>query len=110
MTDKSATNARARRWAFTWNNYTENDVNRLRELPNTSIDYLIFGFEKAPDTGTPHLQGYLEMPRANDTDLDEKMMDPEHGKTSPVHLSPAEKVREANILYCQKVIQKMMMQ
>ena len=42
------------------------------------------------------------MPRAVTLISMKKMMDPEHGKTSPVHLSPAEKVREANILYCQK--------
>jgi hypothetical protein len=57
----------AKRWCFTLNNYLPNEVHNLHTL-GESIDvegsdsicsYLVFGFETAPTTGTPHLQGYL---------------------------------------------------
>jgi len=38
------------------NNYTPADVDRLSQ-PIAGVQYLIFGKEVAPDTGTPHLQG-----------------------------------------------------
>jgi len=28
---------------------------------NKDVDYIVFGREKAPDTGTPHIQGYLHL-------------------------------------------------
>lgn len=47
---------------FTLNNYTEEDIKALSVLPYTDDDvqYIIFGKEIAPTTGTPHLQGYME--------------------------------------------------
>lgn len=49
---------RARNWTFTLNNY-QNDT-PLRYDPDL-MKYLIMGRETAPDTGTPHLQGYVQM-------------------------------------------------
>jgi Putative viral replication protein len=46
---------RVKYWAFTLNNYTPADIDRLSS-PIDGIDYLIFGKE-AGDLGTPHLQG-----------------------------------------------------
>lgn len=43
-------------WCFTLNNPTAEDTALLEALPTT---YLVYGREKAPTTGTPHLQGYL---------------------------------------------------
>lgn len=42
---------------FTLNNYTEDDEKQLAEL---ECSYLIYQHELAPDTGTPHLQGYIQ--------------------------------------------------
>lgn len=47
---------RSRAFCFTLNNYTEADEKRLSEL---SYKYLIYGREIAPETQTPHLQGYV---------------------------------------------------
>lgn len=47
---------RVRGWCFTLNNYTEQEELRLKLF---DVDYLIFGYEIAPTTGTPHLQGYF---------------------------------------------------
>jgi len=46
-----------RTWCFTLNNYTEDDCKNILEWTDTK--YIIFGKEIAPETGTPHLQGYV---------------------------------------------------
>lgn len=48
---------RSRHWCFTWNNYTADHNARLRAL--SGVLYMIYGYEVAPNTGTPHLQGYV---------------------------------------------------
>lgn len=55
--------SRHRNFVFTFNNYTEEHVQALKEL---ECRYIIFGKEVAPTTGTPHLQGYVAFtnPRA----------------------------------------------
>lgn len=45
-------------WCFTYNNYTDADIARLLDLDG--VDYIVFGYEIAEETGTPHLQGYVE--------------------------------------------------
>jgi hypothetical protein len=50
-----------RRYCFTLNNYTEQDIQQCKDFKCT---YMIFGKEIAPTTGTPHLQGYFETKEA----------------------------------------------
>lgn len=51
---------RARNWVFTLNNYTTDDVHRLRDLiDDPRVKYLCWGYEIAPSTGTKHLQGFI---------------------------------------------------
>lgn len=48
------------RWTFTLNNPTVNDIELLTRGPILDrVQWIIFGFEKCPTTGTPHLQGAL---------------------------------------------------
>ncbi len=64
--------SRLRNWCFTLNNYTPANIQTL--VDNTDADgsdpsghlirYLNMQEEIAPDTGTPHLQGYMECNRA----------------------------------------------
>lgn len=49
--------SKAKRWCFTLNNYTPDDVDRLM-LSHQDIEYLLFGREVA-STGTRHLQGLV---------------------------------------------------
>lgn len=49
----------SKRWIFTWNNYPLDCLAQLA-LAFESFDKWGFGYEIAPDTGTPHLQGYVE--------------------------------------------------
>ena len=55
---------RGKRWVFTLNNYTQEDIEKLlnpNDVVKAALDYLIFGKEKAPTTGTLHLQGYIRL-------------------------------------------------
>ena len=49
---------RMRNICFTLNNYDEKDIQGLKQLED--VQYIIFGKEIAPTTGTPHLQGYIQ--------------------------------------------------
>jgi len=51
-----AKNAAKRGWCYTLNNYTEDEVKLLQSIDCT---YHVIGKEVAPDTGTPHLQGFI---------------------------------------------------
>lgn len=46
----------SRSFTFTWNNPTEESAAILTKL---SADYVLYGKEVAPETGTPHFQGYV---------------------------------------------------
>jgi len=50
----------ARRWVFTLNNYSDDEVIALRLALSDSVKvrYAVFGFESAGSTSTAHLQGY----------------------------------------------------
>lgn len=51
--------ARHRTWCFTLNAYTEEELDVLMDEDNDDIQYICFGKEVAPTTGTPHLQGWV---------------------------------------------------
>lgn len=68
---------KARSVCFTLNNYTDDQINVLRSI-SKDAKYLVFGYEIAPTTGTPHLQGYIswDNPRSLDkfkSDVSEKL-------------------------------------
>ena len=54
-----------RHFAFTYNNWTQDGLDRIRllghedQLAACGIRYIAFGFETCPTTGTPHLQGAI---------------------------------------------------
>lgn len=50
--------AQRKGWCFTLNNYTQEDIDRLKNNVGI-IQYAIWGEEVAPTTGTKHLQGYV---------------------------------------------------
>lgn len=53
MTDSKT---RSRGWCFTINNYADETIAALKGI---ECQYLVFGRETAPTTGTPHLQGFV---------------------------------------------------
>lgn len=98
----SSFHSKLRRWAFTWNNYTEDNVNELKCLGPDKVNYLVFGFEICPSTGTKHLQGYVEFSCSLQGSTVKSRLDPIGKTKSPVSVRGADKVREANINYCKK--------
>lgn len=81
-------------WRFTWNNYTKAGVKELiKKFKNKGCLY-IFGYEVAPTTGTPHLQGYIESPK--------KIRPIETFGTKEITWLKATKGRQSNIDYCSK--------
>lgn len=52
---------RSRGWCFTINNWTDDDIVHLMSLfeEDDNCSYLMVGFEIAPRTNTPHIQGYI---------------------------------------------------
>ena len=42
--------------------YTDADLTAIQEYAKDECEYLVFGKEVCPTTGTPHLQGYLYWP------------------------------------------------
>jgi hypothetical protein len=84
---------KARHWAFTLNNYTQEDVDRLSNLDKTEVTYIVFGKEVG-ESGTEHLQGHVyfekqvRLSRAIQT-------------LGQCHLSQARDV-DASIEYCMK--------
>jgi len=83
--------SKTRAFCFTLNNYTSLDE---VELSNLECKYLVYGREKAPETGTPHLQGYVyfENPRSLKSIL----------KLFKWHVEPARGDADQNFTYCAK--------
>lgn len=91
-TSKPAKHTRARGWCFTWNNFPPEWQVSLDQLP---VEYLVCGKEKAPTTGTPHLQGYMWFSNARTLSS--------LCRTLPgVHLLPARGTGAQNRAYCTK--------
>lgn len=59
------THGKSRRWCFTVNNYTENDIANLTQNIQAKGVYYIFSKEVGTK-GTPHLQGYCEFQNRKD--------------------------------------------
>lgn len=84
----------AKSWTFTKNHYVDADVEFFKDWPDFS--YMVFGFEVAPTTGTPHLQGYFTLQKAVRPSYLKKTLP--HG----THFEVARQSGLANFRYCTK--------
>nr|UOF80454.1 rep protein [Cressdnaviricota sp.] len=55
------TRNQSRNWCFTTNNYTVLCMDKVEGLADEPcVKYVVYGRERAPTTGTPHLQGFIQ--------------------------------------------------
>lgn len=95
-----------RRIVFTWNNYSETEVNYLINITEDKCDYICFGFEIG-DEGTHHLQGYVEFKTPLAFTTVKSRLDPVKKSKSSIHIEAAREddghdIRGRNINYCKK--------
>lgn len=83
----------AKYWVFTWNNYVGSKVIEFEDNLKICSKY-IFGEEIAPNTGTPHLQGYVE--------FYSKCRPSEKYNYLKIHWEKRRGNKEQNINYCSK--------
>ena len=86
----------AKNWCFTWNNYTAEDEAKLKALFPDTLNYIIYGHEIAPTTGTPHLQGYLQKTKKTRRKQLKKLI------SDKISLRVAKGSPEQNKAYCTK--------
>lgn len=95
---------RAKRWCFTWNNYTQEDEQQLHDRCNGQhadwFSYIIYGREQAPNTGTKHLQGYVIF--TTPASLNQAKERLTGSSTHGIHLEVARGSPEQNREYCSK--------
>lgn len=87
--------SQALRFTFTLCNYSEDDITRIRDNAH-HFQYIIFGKEIAPSTGTPHLQGYLQVFKKVRFGYIHTHLHPS------LHLEVAKGSVDQNIQYCSK--------
>lgn len=81
------------RWCFTLNNFSDGEVDEICSICSTVCRYCIIGSEIG-DSGTPHLQGYLEFKtKARPFSL---------FKNKKIHWEKAKGNKDQNIIYCSK--------
>lgn len=81
-------------WCFTWNNYPENAVETLETIfEKFQISYLFA--KEVGESGTPHLQGYIECP-TKIRPIEKLSLD------TKIHWEKRKGNRQQNIDYCSK--------
>lgn len=86
---------RHRGWVFTVNNWEQHEWDDLVLEFGKYAKYAIMGREVAPETGTPHIQGYVQWKNARDFKLMKKLCE-------RAHWAAAKGSAKANKEYCSK--------
>ena len=90
------TNVTVRRFCFTLNNYDETEYEIVKLFLTTNCKYGIVGKEIAPNTGTPHLQGFCNLSKPMRFSTIKKCLG------DRVHLEKAAGSDHQNQSYCSK--------
>lgn len=82
---------------FTVNNYSDDDEEFIAAFAATdSVKYLIYGRETAPETGTPHLQGYVSLTKRREFNFIKAQL------PQGTHIERAKGSAKQNQAYCSK--------
>lgn len=84
----------SRNWHFTWNNYNTASLGVIESLKDET-DYICYGKEVAPSSGTPHLQGVIRFKKKKRMKGVKALLNPS------VYLDVTSNM-EAMIEYCKK--------
>jgi len=85
----------SRNWCFTLNNYSAEHVAFLTQTAN--VQFIFFGYEEAPKTGTPHLQGFVRFVNKK------RLQTIKNDWNMPgIHLEPMRGDKAQNEKYCSK--------
>lgn len=93
-----------RNWTFTFIMPSEDEVKNIAAIKGDICKYIICGRELTK-SGTPHLQGYIELNKCCRIGGIKKILDPAAGNKSVIHVEPAHTGREYNRAYCCKGLQ-----
>ena len=85
--------SRYRDWTFRLANYTQEEEEAIKKI---DCEYMVFGHEIAPTTGTPHLQGYIYFKNRKSLNQLKKMFG------DRTHLENAKGNSQQNYEYCTK--------
>lgn len=94
-TEKKARNSEVKQYCFTYNNYTVENVNKLKHTLNT-LGKWIFGYEVGA-SGTPHLQGYINL---NSKKTLQSLKN--HIGIDAIHYEKCKGSQKQNVDYCSK--------
>ena len=89
-------NCTVRRFCFTWNNYSDLDWVLCSEFIKKYAKYGIIGKEIAPNTGTHHIQGFINLQKPMRFSTIKQRLD------SRIHIEKANGSDEQNQEYCKK--------
>lgn len=96
MNGQSQSASTLRRFCFTLNNYTTEDVAKCEKFINENCKYGIFGRETAPNTGTIHLQGFCSLVKPMRFTTIKKQIN------NTLHIEKARGSDADNQIYCRK--------
>lgn len=82
-----------KRWCFTLNNYTENDLKNIVDALNSDDKYIIG--KEVGEKGTPHLQGYINFSKKCRLTALKKF-------NNKIHWEKCKGTEDENIEYCSK--------
>lgn len=83
----------AKRWCFTFNNYTDEDISSIVSVMNSECKFYIIGKEIGKVCGTKHLQGYCEFIQK---------VRPKNMFSTKIHWEKCRGNRQDNVDYCKK--------
>ena len=101
----SSKTIKTRRYCYTIHNYTKKDLKAFKQLAAAleKHRYNCFGLEVSPETGTPHIQGYIELNSAQRfTFLHNYFNFTRNGELIKFHIEVANGTAAENKKYCQK--------
>lgn len=89
---------RVRHIGIIWNNYLDNHLELLQDFyDKLKGNYFVIGYEIAPTTGTPHVQGYIQL--SNRLSFKEILARTTH---KSIHINRCDGTVEENVTYCKK--------